>query len=82
MRQGIIAVDPTVIRLRSELYVPSYGLGVAGDTGGMIKGRHIDLGFEVDGYIHYWQWGEVYVLTPVPPASQISWILPDWPRLR
>jgi 3D (Asp-Asp-Asp) domain-containing protein len=82
MRQGIIAVDPRVIRLRSQLYVPGYGPGIAGDTGGGIKGRHIDLGYDV-GHMepHYW-WGYVYVLTPVPPSSQIPWTLPDYPRER
>jgi len=25
-------------------------------------------------------WSDVYLLTPVPPASQIRWILPDWPK--
>ncbi|MBI4035601.1 G5 domain-containing protein [Candidatus Daviesbacteria bacterium] len=48
MRQGkgVIAVDPKVIPLRSKLYIPSYGMAVAGDTGGAIKGNIIDLGFE------------------------------------
>mgnify|MGYP003393688430 CR=1 FL=1 len=48
MRQGkgVIAVDPKVIKLRSKVYVPGYGLAVAGDTGGAIKGNIIDLGFD------------------------------------
>ncbi len=48
MRQGkgVIAVDPTVIKYRTHLYVPGYGPAVAGDTGGAIKGNIIDLGFE------------------------------------
>lgn len=48
MRQGkgVIAVDPKVIPLRSKLYIPGYGIAVAGDTGGAIKGKIIDLGFE------------------------------------
>lgn len=82
MRHGIIAVDPRVIRMRSELYVPGYGRGIAGDTGGLIKGKHIDLGHEVDDFTMYYWWGEVYVLTPVPPSSQINYILPDYPRER
>jgi uncharacterized protein YabE (DUF348 family)/3D (Asp-Asp-Asp) domain-containing protein len=82
MRHGIIAVDPQVIALRSQLYVPGYGLGVAGDTGGMIKGRHIDLGHEEDNFVMYYEWGYVYVLTPVPPASRVRWILPDFPKER
>lgn len=43
--KGVIAVDPKVIPLRSKVYIPGYGLAVAGDTGGAIKGNIIDLGF-------------------------------------
>jgi uncharacterized protein YabE (DUF348 family) len=82
MRHGIIAVDPRVFRLRSSLYVPDYGPGIAGDTGGLIKGRHIDLGYDVGSLAWHYEWGYVYVLTPVPPPSAISWILPDYPRER
>lgn len=59
MRQGkgIIAVDPKVIPLYSKVYVPGYGLSIAGDTGGAIKGNIIDLGFEdaktAGWYAHY-----------------------------
>lgn len=44
--KGVIAVDPTVIKYRTHLYVPGYGMAIAGDTGGAIKGNIIDLGFE------------------------------------
>lgn len=44
--KGVVAVDPTVIKYRTKLYVPGYGMAVAGDTGGAIKGNIIDLGFE------------------------------------
>lgn len=43
---GVIAVDPKVIKLRSKVYIPGYGMAVAGDTGGAIKGNIIDLGFD------------------------------------
>ncbi|PKG21651.1 LysM peptidoglycan-binding and 3D domain-containing protein [Niallia nealsonii] len=39
----VIAVDPSVIPLGSEVYVEGYGRAVAGDTGGAIKGNKIDL---------------------------------------
>jgi 3D (Asp-Asp-Asp) domain-containing protein len=38
-----IAVDPRYIPLGSLLYVPGYGRALADDTGGRIKGRHIDV---------------------------------------
>ena len=59
MRQGkgVIAVDPKVIKMRSNLYIPGYGKAVAGDTGGAIKGKIIDLGFDdaktAGWYAHY-----------------------------
>lgn len=44
--KGVIAVDPKIIPMRSKLYIPGYGMAVAGDTGGAIKGNIIDLGFD------------------------------------
>lgn len=44
--KGVIAVDPKVIPLRSKVYIPGYGVAIAGDTGGAIKGSIIDLGFD------------------------------------
>jgi len=82
MKKGIVAVDPRVINLRSEVYVPGYGPGAAGDTGGMIIGRHIDLGYDEDNLVPWYRWVDVYVLTPVPSESEIRWVLPNWPRER
>jgi 3D (Asp-Asp-Asp) domain-containing protein len=42
-RYGIVAVDPKVIPLRSLVFIEGYGLAWAGDTGGDIKGKRIDL---------------------------------------
>lgn len=39
----LIAVDPRVIPLGSKVYVEGYGYAIAGDTGGAIKGKKIDL---------------------------------------
>lgn len=44
--KGVIAVDPKVIKYRTHLYIPGYGMAIAGDTGGAIKGNIIDLGFD------------------------------------
>lgn len=81
-RRGIVAVDPKVINLRQKMYVPGYGLAIAGDTGGKIRGQHIDLGFD-EGNLQLWyQWVDVYLLEPAPPPNRISYVLPDWPPRR
>lgn len=78
---GVVAVDPSVVPLMTELYIPGYGRAVAGDTGGSILGKHIDLGYDDDQPLPaIYEWREVYVLTPVPPAYQIRYVLPQWPQ--
>lgn len=54
---GVVAVDPKVIPLYTRVYVPGYGIGIAGDVGGAVKGNIIDLGFDsLNG-----QWSTRYV---------------------
>lgn len=81
---GVAAVDPKVIPLLTELYIPGYGRAIAGDTGGLIQGKRIDLGFDDDGQPlpDIYEWLDVYVLTPIPPADTIRYVLPDWPQQR
>lgn len=74
--KGVIAVDPRVIGLRTKMYVPGYGFGTAADTGGAIKGRHIDLAYDEGNLVHWFKWVDVYLLEPVPPPEKIRWILP------
>lgn len=78
--KGVIAVDPNVIRLHTKMYVPGYGFGAAEDTGGLIVGMRIDLAFdEGDPNASAPGWITVYLLPPVPPASQITYIMPTNP---
>ncbi|MFL6561558.1 MAG: 3D domain-containing protein [Bacillus sp. (in: firmicutes)] len=39
----LIAVDPRVIPLGKKVWVEGYGVAIAGDTGGAIKGHKIDV---------------------------------------
>jgi len=58
------------------MYVPGYGFAVAADTGGGVKGRWIDLGYDDDNYVGWHQNVTIYFLTPVPPESSIVWVFP------
>lgn len=71
-RKGIISVDPSVIPFYTQLYVPGYGIGIAADTGGAIKGNVIDLAFGDDEEINWTTaWVDIYFLGPGPDPSEI-----------
>jgi uncharacterized protein YabE (DUF348 family) len=67
-RKGVIAVDPNVIPLWAKVYVPGLGVASAEDTGGGIKGRHIDVYMPEDDSSWGVRYVTVYLLTPVPPS--------------
>jgi resuscitation-promoting factor RpfB len=81
MRFGIVAVDPSIIPLRSQVYVPGYGVGDALDTGSAIRSRRIDLGYDDSNLVLWNRWVDVYLLWPPPPAARITWVVPNWPRV-
>lgn len=61
---GMVAVDPSVIPLGTNLYIEGYGYANAADTGGAIKGDKVDLFMEE--YSQCMGWGrrtvKVYIL--------------------
>jgi uncharacterized protein YabE (DUF348 family) len=78
---GVVAVDPSVVRLYTQLYVPGYGQAVAGDTGGGVDGRWIDLGYETGQAVRWGRCVDVYLLGPPPPSYQITYRLPNTPAV-
>ena len=81
MRYGIVAVDPKVIALGTQMYVEGFGIrGDAEDTGSAILGKHIDLGYNDDNYVSWRKWIDVYLLWPPPSNGQITWVLPNFPK--
>ncbi|GIW12685.1 MAG: hypothetical protein KatS3mg062_0124 [Tepidiforma sp.] len=59
VKRGICAVDPEFIPLGTRFVVPGYGLCVAADVGGGIKGWKVDLGFPEDAGPNPWRTGNV-----------------------
>lgn len=51
----VIAVDPKVIPLGTQVWVEGYGYAIAGDTGGAIKGNKIDV--FIPSHDEAMQWG-------------------------
>jgi uncharacterized protein YabE (DUF348 family) len=66
MRDGIVAVDPKIVRLGSQVFVSGYGVGDAADTGGAIRNFRIDLGYSEEHYVSWYRCVDVYLLAPVP----------------
>lgn len=64
VKRGVVAVDPRIIPLRSKLYVEGYGKSVALDTGGWIKGYHIDIFFPTKEEALKWgvRYKRIYIL--------------------
>jgi len=79
VRQGVVAVDPRLIPLRSQVYVPGYGTGDALDTGGGIISRRIDLAYDDANYVSWRRWVDVYLLWPPPAFGDITWVVPNYP---
>lgn len=52
--KGVVAVDPKVIPLGSKVYVPGYGVAIAADTGGAIKGNRLDVCYETKNEAFSW----------------------------
>jgi len=71
VRPGSIAADTSRYPYGTVMHIPGYGYGRVEDTGGAIKGQHIDLYRPNHGFAR--QWGvrtkRVKVWLPRPPAT-------------
>jgi len=76
LTKGLVAIDRSLIPFGTRMYVPGYGFAEAADTGGGVKGRWIDLGYDDDNYVPWSRYVTVYFLTPVPAPNSIVWIFP------
>ncbi len=61
LEHGICAVDPDYIPLHTRFYVPGYGECLAADTGGLINGYDVDLGFPEGHPPRPWHTGYVHI---------------------
>lgn len=50
----LIAVDPKIIPLGTKVWVEGYGIAIAGDTGGSIKGHKIDIFVKTKQIAYNW----------------------------
>lgn len=53
-RRGVVAVDPSVFPYGTKFYIPGYGVGIAEDCGGAIKGNKLDLFYDTKSEAFGW----------------------------
>jgi uncharacterized protein YabE (DUF348 family) len=76
LTMGLVAIDRSLIPFGTRMYVPGYGFAEAADTGGGVRGRWIDLGYDDENYVPWHQYLTVYFLTPTPLPGSIVYIFP------
>lgn len=69
VRPGTIAADTTIYPYGTIMHIPGYGYGRVEDTGGAIKGQHIDLYRPNHLYARHWGVREKEVKVWLPPAE-------------
>ena len=79
LKKGIVAVDPKLIPLKTTVYIPGYGMAVAGDIGGSVQGQIIDLGYSDDDYQSWSGTVDVYLLSPTPSPEDVPLLPKETP---
>lgn len=69
-KRGTIAADPKVFPMGTVLEVPGYGRGTVEDTGGAIKGRHVDLWFPSHSEAKKWGVRELEIKILSSPSAK------------
>jgi resuscitation-promoting factor RpfB len=77
LTKGLVAIDRNMMPFGTRMYVPGYGFAEAADTGGGVRGRFIDLGFDDFNYESWSKVVTVYFLTPAPAPEAIRYIIPS-----
>lgn len=70
VRPGSIAADTSIYPYGTVMYVPGYGYGIVEDTGGAIKGPHIDLYRPNHWFARQWGVQSKTVKVWLPPETQ------------
>ena len=78
VRPGTLAADTSIYPYGTIMHIPGYGYGRVEDTGGAIKGRHIDLYRPNHWFAHLWGVRTKKVQVWLPPKAEQEGI-PDLP---
>lgn len=70
VRPGSIAADTSIYPYGTVMYIPGYGYGIVEDTGGAIKGPHIDLYRPNHWFARQWGVKSKTVKVWLPPKAQ------------
>jgi 3D (Asp-Asp-Asp) domain-containing protein len=70
VRPGTIAADTSIYPYGTVMYIPGYGYGRVDDTGGAIKGRHIDLYRPNHWFARHWGVQKKKVKVWLPAAGR------------
>lgn len=71
-RPGTIAADTTLYPYGTVMHVPGYGYGRVEDTGGAVKGRHLDLYRPNHWFARHWGVRAKQVKVWLPPRRNPS----------
>ena len=79
LTKGIVATHPEIISYHTRVYVPGYGIGQVEDTGyGLPTTRRwLDLGYDDHNKVLWRKQENVYLLTPAPAPTEITYCLPS-----